>query len=62
MKNEKLNAELVWKQLEDQLAPRLRLSLKRFAFASDISQNSVHIHISRRLRIACATESILCAS
>jgi len=26
MKNKKPNAELVWKQLEDQLAPRLRLS------------------------------------
>jgi hypothetical protein len=27
MKNEKPNAELVWKQLEDQLVPRLRLSV-----------------------------------
>jgi hypothetical protein len=27
MKNEKPNAELVWKQLDDLIVPRLRLSL-----------------------------------
>jgi hypothetical protein len=30
MKNEKLNAELVWKQLDDQLVPPLRLSAADF--------------------------------
>jgi predicted DNA-binding transcriptional regulator len=33
MKNKKPNAELVWKQLEDQLAPRLGLSIDRTVYS-----------------------------
>jgi len=42
MKNEKPNAELVWKQLEDQLAPRLRLSL---------IERTVYAHLLRHSRL-----------
>ena len=42
MKNKKPNAELVWKQLEDQLAPRLRLSL---------IDRTVYAHLLRHSRL-----------
>src|SRR5260370_7363913 len=40
MKNKKPNAELVWKQLEDQLAPRLRLSVIERTFCSHLLRHS----------------------
>ncbi|MGB7280711.1 MAG: HNH endonuclease signature motif containing protein [Candidatus Acidiferrum sp.] len=42
MKNKKPNAELVWKQLEDQLAPRLRLS---------VIDRTVYAHLLRHSRL-----------
>ncbi len=42
MKNKKPNAELVWKQLEDQLAPRLRLS---------VIDRTVYSHLLRHSRL-----------
>src|SRR2546428_13611792 len=42
MKNKKLNAELVWKQLEDLLAPRLRLS---------VIDRTVYAHLLRHSRL-----------
>jgi len=42
MKNKKPNAELVWKQLEDLLVPRLRLSL---------IDRTVYAHLLRRSRL-----------
>ena len=42
MKNEKPNAELVWKQLEDQLAPRLGLSA---------IERTVYAHLVRHSRL-----------
>jgi predicted DNA-binding transcriptional regulator len=42
MKNKKPNAELVWKQLEDQLAPRLRLS---------VAEHTVYAHLLRHSRL-----------
>ena len=42
MKNEKPNAELVWKQLEDLLAPRLRLS---------VVDRTVYAHLLRHSRL-----------
>jgi len=41
MKNKKPNAELVWKQLEDLLAPRLRLS---------VIDRTVYSHLLRHSR------------
>jgi hypothetical protein len=40
MKNKKPNAELVWKQLEDQLAPRLGLSVIERTFYSHLLRHS----------------------
>src|SRR5258706_4170192 len=42
MKNKKPNAELVWKQLEDLLAPRLRLS---------VIDRTVYSHLLRHSRL-----------
>ncbi len=42
MKNKKPNAELVWKQLEDLLAPRLRLS---------VIERAVYAHLLRHSRL-----------
>jgi len=42
VKNKKPNAELVWKQLEDQLAPRLRLS---------VIDRTVYSHLLRHSRL-----------
>ena len=42
MKNKKPNAELVWKQLEDQLAPQLRLS---------VIERAVYAHLLRHSRL-----------
>jgi len=42
MKTKKPNAELVWKQLEDQLAPRLRLS---------VIERTVYAHLLRHSRL-----------
>jgi HNH endonuclease len=42
MKNKKPNAELVWKQLEDMLAPRLRLS---------VIERTVYSHLLRHSRL-----------
>ena len=42
MKNKKPNAELVWKQLEDLLAPRLRLS---------VIERTVYSHLLRHTRL-----------
>src|SRR2546422_667091 len=42
MKNKKPNAELVWKQLEDHLAPRLRLS---------VIERVVYAHLLRHSRL-----------
>src|SRR5258708_23836104 len=42
MKAKKPNAELVWKQLEDQLAPRLRLS---------VIERTVYAHLLRHSRL-----------
>jgi hypothetical protein len=42
MKNKKPNAELVWKQLEDMLAPRLRLS---------VIERAVYSHLLRHSRL-----------
>ncbi len=42
MKIKKPNAELVWKQLEDQLAPRLRLS---------VNERTVYAHLLRHSRL-----------
>src|SRR5258706_15492846 len=42
MKNKKPNAELVWKQLEDLLAPRLRLS---------VIERTVYSHLLRHSRL-----------
>src|SRR5260370_41587132 len=42
MKTKKPNAELVWKQLEDQLAPRLRLS---------VIDRTVYSHLLRHSRL-----------
>src|SRR6267143_1471724 len=42
MKNNKPNAELVWKQLEDLLAPRLRLS---------VIDRTVYSHLLRHSRL-----------
>src|SRR5260370_28288 len=42
MKNKKPNAELVWKQLEDLLAPRLRLS---------VIERTVYAHLLRHSRL-----------
>ena len=42
MKNKKPNAELVWKQLEDQLVPRLRLS---------VIDRTVYAHLLRHSRL-----------
>src|SRR5258708_17447219 len=42
MKTKKPNAELVWKQLEDQLAPRLRLS---------VIERTVYAHLVRHSRL-----------
>jgi hypothetical protein len=42
MKNKKPNAELVWKQLEDQLAPRLGLS---------VIERTVYSHLLRHSRL-----------
>src|SRR5438309_4038791 len=42
MKNKKPNAELVWKQLEDHLAPRLRLS---------VIERTVYAHLLRHSRL-----------
>jgi 5-methylcytosine-specific restriction endonuclease McrA len=42
MKTKKPNAELVWKQLEDQLAPRLRLS---------VAEHTVYAHLLRHSRL-----------
>src|SRR5258708_4988488 len=42
MKIKKPNAELVWKQLEDQLAPRLRLS---------VIERTVYAHLLRHSRL-----------
>ncbi len=42
MKNKKPNAELVWKQLEDQLAPRLGLS---------VIERTVYAHLLRHSRL-----------
>jgi hypothetical protein len=42
MKNKKPNAELVWKQLEDQLVPRLRLS---------VFDRTVYSHLLRHSRL-----------
>jgi len=40
MKNEKPNAELAWKQLDDLIVPRLRLSLiDRTVYANLLRQN-----------------------
>src|SRR5207245_10778246 len=48
MKNKKLNAELVWKQLEDQLVPRLGLSLiDRTVYAHLLR----HSHLEGKLRL-----------
>jgi len=40
MKNKKLNAELAWKQLEDMLVPRLRLSVTEHAVYSYLVRHS----------------------
>src|SRR6266850_1138847 len=42
MKNKKLNAELVWKQLEDLIVPRLRLS---------VIERTVYSHLLRHSRL-----------
>jgi hypothetical protein len=42
MKNKKPNAELVWKQLEDHIAPRLRLS---------VIERTVYAHLLRHSRL-----------
>src|SRR5207245_1275068 len=48
MKNKKPNAELVWKQLEDQLVPRLGLSLiDRTVYAHLLR----HSHLEGKLRL-----------
>src|SRR3981189_40080 len=48
MKNEKPNAELVWKQLEDLIVPRLRLSLiDRTVYASLLR----HSRLEGKLRL-----------
>jgi hypothetical protein len=48
MKNKKPNAELVWKQLEDQLVPRLGLSLiERTVYAHLLR----HSHLEGKLRL-----------
>src|SRR5216684_3883939 len=48
MKNKKPNAELVWKQLEDQLVPRLRLSLIDRTVYSHLLR---HSHLEGKLRL-----------
>ncbi len=40
MKNKKPNAELVWKQLEDMLVPRLRLTVTEHAVYSYLVRHS----------------------
>src|SRR5713226_4798617 len=42
MKNKKPNAELVWKQLEDMLVPRLRLT---------VTEHAVYSHLVRHSRL-----------
>jgi hypothetical protein len=42
MKNKKTNAELGWKQLEDQLVPRVRLS---------VIERTVYAHLLRHTRL-----------
>jgi hypothetical protein len=51
MKNEKPNAELVWKQLEDQLVPRLGLSLIDRTVYSQLLRHS-HLEGTLRLRFS----------
>jgi 5-methylcytosine-specific restriction endonuclease McrA len=54
MKNQKLNAALVWKQLEDQLVPRLRLSPIERAVYYHLVRHS-RLEGKRRLRFSIAS-------
>jgi 5-methylcytosine-specific restriction endonuclease McrA len=51
MKNIKPNAELVWKQFEDVLVPRLRLSVTERAIYSHLLRHS-HLEGRRRMRFS----------
>jgi hypothetical protein len=51
MKNKKPNAESVWKQLEDQLVPRLRLSVIDRVVYTHLLRHS-HLEGKRRLRFS----------
>src|SRR2546428_13999737 len=51
MKNKKLNAVQVWKQFEDVLAPRLRLSVIERAVYSHLLRHSL-LERKRRLRFS----------
>lgn len=48
MKIKKPNAELVWRQLEDELAPRLRLSLVERNVYAHLQR---HSHLEGKLRL-----------
>jgi hypothetical protein len=48
MKNKKMNAELVWKQLEDQIVPQLDLSLIDRTVYSHLLR---HSHLEGKLRL-----------
>src|SRR5260370_36716226 len=63
MKNKKPNAELVWKQLEDLLVPRLRLSVvDRTVYSHLLRHSRLEGKLRLRFSIRCLARNILLAT